>query len=76
GSTILVAFLSLGLAVWIIHHLMAPLGKLDEMLKQVASGSGDLTIRLDDSKPDEIGSLSKSYNTFISSLSDMLLDIR
>lgn len=76
GFTVLVAFLSLGLTIWIIHHVMAPLGKLDEMLKQVASGSGDLTIRLDDSKPDEIGSLSKSYNTFISSLSGMLLDIR
>lgn len=76
GSTVLIALLSLGLSVWMIHHLMAPLGKLDEMLKQVASGSGDLTIRLDDSKSDEIGSLSKSYNTFISSLSGMLLDIR
>ncbi|MDN3683241.1 methyl-accepting chemotaxis protein [Vibrio tapetis subsp. quintayensis] len=76
GSTFSIALLSLGLTIWMIHHLMAPLGKLDDMLKQIANGSGDLTIRLDDSKNDEIGSLSKSYNTFITSLSSMLLAIR
>lgn len=71
-----IVLLGLGVTVWMIYKVMAPLGELDVMLKQIANGSGDLSIRLDDSKKDEIGSLSRSYNHFIASLASMLLDIR
>jgi len=48
--------------------LTRPLNKVVMAMDDIAMGDGDLTRRLDESKPDELGKLSSSFNIFVTSI--------
>lgn len=71
----LILFAMLGFVV-LLHVLMSrPIGTLIEMIKDVATGDGDLTKRLSLDRTDEIGTLGKWFDTFLDSLHGIIGDV-
>lgn len=71
-----VAILGLVVAVLalfiIIGKVIRPVRDLAASFRQVATGEGDLTIRLDDVRRDEIGEVSKYFNIFIGNVQKII----
>jgi methyl-accepting chemotaxis protein len=55
--------------------LSKPIAALVAMVKDIATGDGDLTVRLDASRKDEIGQLAGWFNTFLDNLHGLIRDI-
>ena len=53
-----------------------PIRQMEETLKDIARGEGDLTRRIDDRRRDEIGRMAESFNVFTANISSMLRGIR
>ncbi|NOH62728.1 methyl-accepting chemotaxis protein [Vibrio sp. RE88] len=72
SSSILYAVISVVLSVvvlsFLIKFLMRPLGTLNEAIKDVASGQGDLTKRLNTNTDKEFAELAEGFNTFTETL--------
>ena len=60
---------------FIIKHVMKPLNQTLSVVKDIAEGEGDLTIRLQLASNDEIGELSKWFNIFLDKLQGIIADI-
>lgn len=58
---------------FLIRALMRPLGTLNEAIKDVASGQGDLTKRLDTNTDKEFAELAKGFNTFTETLQKQII---
>jgi methyl-accepting chemotaxis protein len=56
--------------------VIAPLNAATAILKEIATGEGDLTKSLPIKRLDEIGELSKWFNAFMASLKEMIINIR
>ena len=56
--------------------VITPLNAATAILKEIATGEGDLTKSLPIKRLDEIGELSKWFNAFVSSLKEMIISIR
>ncbi|KAF7771885.1 methyl-accepting chemotaxis protein [Pseudoalteromonas citrea] len=52
--------------------IRTPIQTMTNRLTQIASGDGDLTIKLDDSPKDETGAVAGAFNQFLSVLSGMI----
>lgn len=70
--SLIIAILS---AFFITRSITSPLSKMVEMLKDIASGEGDLTKKLDASAHDEIGEASRWFNEFIEKLRGIISQI-
>jgi len=68
----LLALLTLLLAAWLIHHRLAPLSQIQQMLKEVAQGGGDLTRRLNVGREDEVGRVAGYFNQFVEQLQTLV----
>ncbi len=55
--------------------ISGPLHDACDMVKDIAEGEGDLTVRLKIDSADEIGELSKGFNTFVGKLQDTIKKI-
>ncbi len=55
---------------------LRPLTRLDEALRDVAQGDGDLRRRLEARSDDELGHVAVSFNTFAESLSGMIRNLQ
>jgi methyl-accepting chemotaxis protein len=60
----------------IAGSILRSLRKISDVSSDLATGNGDLTIRLDDRSGDELGQLSKNFNLFLRKLSDIVSNIR
>lgn len=60
----------------VVRALTRPLNHLAATMEQLASGKGDLTIRIPISNRDEIGRTADAFNRFIASLRDMFVEVR
>lgn len=70
------AFLvTLILAFVIIMSIVKPIRSTVNMLKDISEGEGDLTRRLDDSRNDETGEMSRWFNLFINKIKNIVIDI-
>lgn len=70
------AFLvTLVLAFIIIMSIVKPIRSTVNMLKDISEGEGDLTRRLDDSRNDETGEMSRWFNLFIKKIKNIVIDI-
>jgi len=67
--------IAIGTALFITKSITTPLGKMVDMLKDIARGEGDLTKRLDASAKDEIGEASRWFNEFIEKLRGIISQI-
>lgn len=70
---LIIAVFSLGA---IIKQLMLPLKILNDAMKDVATGQGDLTRRLNTNTDAEFSSLAKSFNTFSEKLQTMITEVK
>jgi len=73
GGILVLGFLSGRVAA---GTLSRPLETIQERMRDISSGQGDLTARLQVLSKDEIGELASLFNTFIGSLQAMMLEIR
>jgi methyl-accepting chemotaxis protein len=63
------------LAIIITRSIIRPLTKVVDMLKDIASGEGDLTRHLEINSHDEIGDLATWFNRFIDKLRAIISDV-
>ncbi len=74
GAVALVAILVvLGI---VVTTLTRPLLSMAETMEEMASGKGDLTLRIRINNNDEIGRMAHAFNGFIESLRDMFVEVR
>lgn len=60
----------------LVRSIVNPLQRVNEQLRAIAEGEGDLTQKLSVTSRDEIGSLAESFNRMLANLRDMILQIR
>ncbi len=72
-------FISLALTLLLTYvvsgKISGPLKEACAMVQDIAQGEGDLTVRLKADSTDEVGELSKGFNTFVEKLQDMIKKI-
>ncbi len=63
--------------VWFISNrkISKPLSNLTERVKDIATGEGDLTKRLNFSQKDEVGELSRWFDAFVEKIHDIVVRI-
>lgn len=75
GSVILLCIMSFMVFIAIRKMVKKPILSVLNGLKDAAEGDGDLTKRLSITSADELGSLSKWFNTFVEKLQGIIRDI-
>ncbi|PMG31907.1 hypothetical protein BCU94_06965 [Shewanella sp. 10N.286.52.C2] len=72
---------SIGIGVFIIiilsalyRNIFTPLNALDNSMSNVASGSKDLTVALDDSGNSEINQVAGNFNVFVGNIRELIID--
>lgn len=75
GGILALLLLFFGLS-WVIKRALHPLTRVSNHLKNIAEGGGDLTQRLPYISKDEVGTLSKEFNSFMETLQIMISDIK
>ncbi len=74
-ATIFFIFISFFLSYYLALGISNPIQVLNEKLKDISEGDGDLTKRLDITSHDEIGDLSTNFNTFIDKIYSIISNI-
>ncbi|GAW96154.1 MULTISPECIES: methyl-accepting chemotaxis protein [Colwellia] len=72
---LIIAVISALVSTLLISRLISPFGQLADMLAEIGEGGGDLTRRLDDSRQDEVGTMARGYNQFVSHLSEIMQQV-
>lgn len=73
-TTIPLIFVSAGLIVFMLRRMLTrPLNTMVERFRDIAEGEGDLRMRVDESRSDEIGELGKWFNAFITRVHDLVV---
>lgn len=75
-SVPIVILASIGMIIGLRVLLSKPLNDLVDMVKEVATGDGDLTRRMNLSRGDEIGRLGHWFDLFMSNLNKIICDVR
>ena len=79
STTFLFAILSVALCVFILRNLakklLSPLNELEQAIKEIASGGGDLTQRLRINSQDECGAVAYNFNHFLDSMQSLVKEI-
>lgn len=63
------------LAYGVGHALVAAIGRINLMLKDIAEGEGDLTRRLPIQGQDDLGALAQSFNTFVEKIRQTVAEV-
>lgn len=74
-GTLIAILIGGGVAFFIIRGILVPLNATNNMLRDIAEGDGDLTVRIPVNTKDEIGELGTNFNTFIEKLQGIMSDI-
>ncbi len=64
------------LAWWSARSITRPIDALRDRLAEIASGGGDLTQRVDESRRDEVGALGREFSRFIAKIADLVGQIQ
>ncbi|EIU6824380.1 methyl-accepting chemotaxis protein [Vibrio parahaemolyticus] len=72
--SIIAVFASVIALTLLIRTLMRPLDTLNTAIKDVASGKGDLTQRLETDTDQEFSDLAKNFNTFMENLQQQIIE--
>ncbi|CAJ0557580.1 unnamed protein product, partial [Mesorhabditis spiculigera] len=72
----LLGTLGLLISAVIIHKSLHPLRVITLMMKEIASGDGDLTKRINYNQPNELGELSGWFNRFLDKLHSLIKEIQ
>ncbi|NYR11251.1 methyl-accepting chemotaxis protein [Pseudoalteromonas sp. MIP2626] len=60
----------------LLRYLMRPMQRLNDAIKNIAQGEGDLTCRLEVENEDEFGELSHSFNLFIEKIQHSIEQVK
>jgi methyl-accepting chemotaxis protein len=75
-GTALVLLLISSTLGWVFSlGISRPLERILASMRDISSGSGDLTVRLDDSNNDELGQLGGAFNTFVNKLDSIMVQV-
>lgn len=78
--TALFSIISIILCIFILRklakHLLLPLNQLELAIANIASGQGDLTQRLAIKSEDECGAVATNFNLFLTSMQQLVIDIK
>ncbi|MEJ2593488.1 MAG: methyl-accepting chemotaxis protein, partial [Candidatus Thiodiazotropha sp.] len=76
AGTALVLLLISGTLGWFFSLALArPLERIVVSMRDISSGSGDLTVRLDQSAKDELGQLAGAFNLFVEKLDSIMSQV-
>ncbi|MDR3270511.1 MAG: methyl-accepting chemotaxis protein [Peptococcaceae bacterium] len=75
-AAIIAEILALLIALLLARNIVRPIRTLGEVLEDMADSEGDLARRLDESRADEIGDLSRKTNQMLNAIHQMIVDIR
>ncbi len=74
--TAVVLFIASGVLGWIFSiSIVRPIERIVSSMQDISSGSGDLTVRLDDKANDELGMLARAFNVFVEKLDGIMSNI-
>ncbi|TMP34441.1 chemotaxis protein, partial [Pseudoalteromonas citrea] len=73
-AVIIILAIIVAMILWATQMIAAPITTLINTMRDIASGEGDLTRRIDINSQDEVGQLAHHMNTFIDKLRSMMLD--
>jgi methyl-accepting chemotaxis protein len=78
GRSIIIALtlFILGSLVFVARGMLRTIGSAVDSMKNIASGEGDLTIRLSEAGHDEMASLAHWFNIFIAHIRDTVIQVR
>ncbi len=62
-------------AFFIARSIITPLRLVNERLRDIAEGEGDLTQRVDENRGDELGTLGKWFNKFVIRIQNLMLEV-
>lgn len=73
----ILAFLLVSAALFVLISKLVvnPIRKVDDVLKDIAEGEGDLTARLKVNRQDELGEMSHYFNTFVEKLHSIISQV-
>lgn len=74
-GTIIAVLIGVAIAFFVIRGILIPLRATNNMLKDMAEGDGDLTIRVPVNTKDEIGDLANNFNLFVEKLQGVINEI-
>jgi methyl-accepting chemotaxis protein len=65
-----------GVRMFLDSAVIRRLKRVNKRLKEIADGDGDLTVRIDESSSDEIGTLAANFNLFVEKIKNVVVDIK
>ncbi|USK69669.1 methyl-accepting chemotaxis protein [Peribacillus asahii] len=78
--TILAALISIILVIlaiyFVVRKLLKPLEMMTKSLEEISHGEGDLTMRLDVHRKDEIGQLASAFNQTLSQIQEIIIEVK
>ena len=72
---VLISLVALSFIWWMARQIVAPIRAVVARLKDIASGEGDLTQRIEIQRQDEIGELAKWFNSFLNKLQSTISQV-
>lgn len=75
-ANMVIAIVFIVLMVWIANRITNSLSGISKRLLAMGNQGGDLTLRLDESRQDELGELAKGFNAVIANNQNMVLKLK
>ncbi|MDP2561886.1 methyl-accepting chemotaxis protein [Psychrobium sp. 1_MG-2023] len=67
-STVAIIIFTLGALFFVSRDISFRLSRINRRMKNIATGEGDLTVKLDERGQDELSDISRSFNAFVEKL--------
>jgi methyl-accepting chemotaxis protein len=68
--------LGLALVLYLLQQIFSPLSRINSILKEISMGEGDLTVRIEETKENEIGELSGYFNLTMEKIRNLVKVIK
>ncbi|GEM75168.1 methyl-accepting chemotaxis protein [Vibrio sagamiensis] len=69
---LIIVIVAIVMLSFLVKNLLKDLNRVSKALEEIASGNGDLTLRLTPRSNDEVGRLAKNFNLFIGNMHNMI----
>ncbi|WP_105254060.1 methyl-accepting chemotaxis protein [Pseudoalteromonas sp. T1lg75] len=72
-AVVLILAVIVAMIFWVTHLVIQPISSLSTVMRDIATGEGDLTRRIEVNSNDEVGQLARHVNTFIDKLRELMV---